>query len=139
MSFRMLIVDDSAAMRTFIKRVVDMSGLEPSAIVEAQNGREALECLASERIDVVLSDINMPVMDGEQFLMELGATGKLREIPVVIVSTDSTATRVGRALELGARGYVKKPFTPEALRNVLEEAMAGCIVQPETGSDGYGA
>jgi two-component system chemotaxis response regulator CheY len=84
---------------------------------------------------VVLSDINMPVMDGEQFLMELAATGKLREIPVVIVSTDSTATRVGRALELGARGYVRKPFTPEGLRSVLEEAMSGCAVSAAAGSD----
>ncbi|HYO83554.1 MAG TPA: response regulator [Bryobacteraceae bacterium] len=133
MSFRMLIVDDSDAMRTFIKRVVNMSGLEPSAIYEVGNGKEALECLASQPVDVILSDINMPVMDGEQFLKELASSGKLREIPVVIVSTDSTATQVGRALKLGARGYVKKPFTPEALKSVLDDAMATSTV-PRTGA-----
>jgi two-component system chemotaxis response regulator CheY len=108
----------------FIRRVVGMSGLEPDEIVEASNGAEALDVLAAKPVDVILSDINMPVMDGEQFLLALAGSGTLAEIPVVIVSTDSTATRVGRALELGAFGYVRKPFTPEALRSVLEEAMA---------------
>jgi two-component system chemotaxis response regulator CheY len=110
-------------MRTFIRRVVAMSGLEPGEILEASNGAEALGILAVGKVDVILSDINMPVMDGEQFLRELAHSGTLSRIPVVIVSTDSTTTRVGRALELGAFGYVRKPFTPEDLRSMLQQAM----------------
>jgi two-component system, chemotaxis family, chemotaxis protein CheY len=117
-----LIVDDSPLMRAFIKRVITMAGYE-SAPLEAGNGREALECLKSNRADVILTDINMPVMSGEEFLVELKKNGTLATIPTLVISTDATRDRAHRMLELGARGYLAKPFSPEALREELEKVL----------------
>lgn len=123
-----LIVDDSPLMRAFIKRVIALAGYE-SAALEAGNGREALECLKVHRADVILTDINMPVMSGEELLMELKKNGTLETTPTVVISTDATRDRAHRMMELGARGYLAKPFSPEALREELErilgEAHAG--------------
>lgn len=123
MSLRIMIVDDSPAMRTFIGRIIQLSGLDVACCIQASNGMEALNLLREELVDVVLSDINMPVMDGEQLLRELANDAALRKIPVVVVSTDSTDLRRTRMLELGARGYVRKPFAPETLRYELEMAL----------------
>ncbi|MFN3325339.1 MAG: response regulator [Bryobacteraceae bacterium] len=123
MSLRILIVDDSPVMRSFIHRVLDLSGLEYAACLQAGNGREALDVLERERVDIVLSDVNMPEMNGEEFLERLSADERIRGIPVVVISTDSTEHRMARMTELGAKGYVKKPFVPEALREVMERVM----------------
>ena len=123
MAVRTLIVDDSPVMRRFIRRTLEVSGIEVESYRQASNGQDALDQLRLEPADVVLSDINMPGMDGEQFLRELAADPGLRSIPVVVVSTDSTEHRVAQMMELGARGYVKKPFAPEALRTELERVM----------------
>jgi two-component system chemotaxis response regulator CheY len=120
-----MIVDDSPAMRTFIGRIVQLSGLDVESCIQASNGREALTLLRSQIVDVVLSDINMPLMDGEQFLKELSEDAALRGVPVVVVSTDSTDLRKKRMLALGAKGYVRKPFAPETLRYELEMAIGG--------------
>jgi two-component system chemotaxis response regulator CheY len=123
MAYRVLIVDDSPAMRTFIKRVMEISGFELSSCFEAGNGSEALDLLRQEWVDIILSDINMPGMDGEEFLRHLEADELLRALPVVVVSTDATAQRMQRMMELGARGYVTKPFSPETLRAELERTL----------------
>jgi two-component system chemotaxis response regulator CheY len=123
MAYRVLIVDDSAAMRTFVRRVIEVSGFDLASCFEAGNGEEALQVLRSEWVDLVLSDINMPVMDGEEFLRRLESDEVLRALPVVIISTDATSGRIERMMSLGARGYVTKPFTPETLRTRLEETL----------------
>jgi two-component system chemotaxis response regulator CheY len=123
MAYRVLIVDDSPAMRSFVRRVLEVSGFDLASCFQAGNGEEALEVLRSEWVDLVLSDINMPVMDGEEFLRRLEADEMLRTLPVVIISTDATANRIERMISLGARGYVTKPFTPEALREQLERTL----------------
>src|SRR6185436_11231727 len=105
MSLRIMIVDDSPAMRSFIGRIVQLSGLDVESCVQASNGMEALSMLRSQIVDVVLSDINMPLMDGEQFLAELSQDAVLKGVPVVVVSTDSTDLRRKRMLALGAKGY----------------------------------
>jgi two-component system, chemotaxis family, chemotaxis protein CheY len=120
MAYRVLIVDDSAAMRTFVRRVIDLSGFELAQCYEAGNGSDALRLLRREWVDVILSDINMPEMDGEEFLRQLEADELLRGIPVIVVSTDATTARMDRMLSLGARRYVTKPFLPERLRSELE-------------------
>ena len=79
--------------------------------------------LAQNDVHVVLTDINMPVMNGEEFVAELAAQGRLATLPVVVVSTDSTSIRMDRMVELGAHGYVTKPFTPEVLGAELERVM----------------
>ena len=123
MSLRIMIVDDSPAMRSFIGRIIQLSGLDVASCVHAANGQEALNLLRREMVDIVLSDINMPVMDGEKLLQELAKDAELMKVPVVVVSTDSTDLRRKRMLELGAKGYVRKPFAPETLRNELELAL----------------
>ncbi len=123
MAYNVLIVDDSPAMRLFVRRVVDMSGIDRGDCYEAGNGREALAVLRCQSVDVVLSDINMPVMDGEQFLRQIEADEKLRSVPVIVVSTDRTETRVERMISLGARGYITKPFLPQTLREEIEKVL----------------
>jgi two-component system chemotaxis response regulator CheY len=123
MAYRILIVDDSPAMRAFIRRVIEISGFELSCSFEAANGQEALDVLRHEWVDLVLTDINMPAMDGEEFLRRIEADEVLRALPVVVVSTDATSGRIDRMLALGARGYVTKPFLPETLRAELERTL----------------
>jgi len=118
-----LIVDDSPVMRAFVGRVLQLSGMPIKRRLEASNGREALDLLRNEHVDLILTDINMPGMDGEQFVRCLEQDQALRSIPVVVISTDGTENRVHRMLSLGARGYVTKPFLPETLRNELEQVL----------------
>ena len=123
MAFNVLIVDDSPAMRTFVRRVLDLSGLSVGRYLEAPNGEEALALLQAEWVDIILTDINMPAMDGEEFVRRLEQDELLRSIPVLVVSTDRTENRVRQMLTLGAKGYVKKPFLPETLREELERVL----------------
>lgn len=123
MAYRVLIVDDSAVMRAFIRRIMLLSGIEAAEFLEAGDGGEALEILRREWVDVVLTDINMPGMDGEQLVRRLEQDDLLKSLPVVVVSTDRTESRVSQMISLGARGYVKKPFLPETLRAELERVL----------------
>ena len=123
MAYRILIVDDSPAMRAFVRRVLDLSGFEASLCVEAANGAEALRFLRAEWMDAIVTDINMPVMDGEELLRNLATDDLLRSIPVIVISTDATEGRIERLLSLGARGYVTKPFAPEDLRQELDRTL----------------
>jgi two-component system chemotaxis response regulator CheY len=123
MPYRVLIADDSPVMRSFIRRVIEFSGFELSDCFEAANGEEALEILGSEWVDAILTDINMPVVDGEELLRRLRMDDALKSIPVIVISTDATRNRIDRLLALGARGYVTKPFLPETLRGELERHL----------------
>ncbi|HEX3746322.1 MAG TPA: response regulator [Bryobacteraceae bacterium] len=123
MAYRVLIVDDSPAMRTFVRRVIAMSGFEMSDCFEAANGLEALEVLRTEWVDAILTDINMPGMDGQEFLRRVSQDELLRSIPAIVISTDATAHRIESMTSLGARGYVTKPFLPETLRDELERTL----------------
>jgi len=123
MRIHVLIVDDSPAMRMFIRRVLDLSGMDVGRCLEAANGEEALCLLESNWVDVVLTDINMPQMDGEELLRRMSGNRVLRLTPVVVVSTDRTEGRIETMMTLGARGYVTKPFAPETLREELERAL----------------
>ena len=123
MAYSVMIVDDSRSMRTFVRRVMDLSGFEVGSCLNAGNGAEALALLNENRVDIILTDINMPEMNGEDFVRRLEEQDKFRAIPVVVVSTDATENRIHRMLELGAKGYVVKPFSPEALRNELERVL----------------
>ena len=123
MAFRILVVDDSPAMRSYVRRIAAMSGLAVSEVVEAGDGMEAMERLRSTWVDVVVTDINMPRMDGEAFVSAMEQDEFLRLIPVVVVSTDATGPRIERMLSLGAKGYLRKPFAPERLRDELERVL----------------
>ena len=123
MPFSVLIVDDSPVMRGFIRRVIHLTGLEVATYLEASDGRAALSLLRQQPVDLVLTDINMPGMNGEELLRQMKFEGFLKKIPTLVVSTDATEQRVKKMLELGARGYVTKPFSPEVLKQRLEEVL----------------
>lgn len=123
MAIRVLIVDDSPAMRTFIIRVFKLSGLEIEECLQACNGQDALELLKDHSVDIILTDVNMPTMNGEEFLQNLYEDERLRTIPVLVVSTDGSEHRVQRMMSLSAKGYLRKPFSPEHLREKMEDLL----------------
>jgi len=135
MAFDVMIVDDSPAMRRFIKRVIEVSGFTVGRYLEAGNGQEALDQLDQEWVDVVLTDINMPVMDGEALVEAMRQREHLALIPVIVISTDATEARIDRLRSLGAQGYVTKPFAPERLRIEIETVLG---VTPEGALVGAG-
>ena len=123
-----LVVDDSAAIRKILQRVLRQTGISIGAIHEAGDGQEALNLLKDHPVRMVLTDINMPKMDGLQLLAALKAAPQWSSIPVVMITTEGGETKVGEAVRLGAAGYVRKPFTAdqikEKLAGVLELAPA---------------
>jgi two-component system chemotaxis response regulator CheY len=122
-----LVVDDSAAIRKILTRVLRQTGMAIQTIHEAGDGQEALAVVAQHRIDLVLSDINMPKMDGLQLLASLKASPQWQEIPVVMITTEGGETKVAEAVRLGAAGYVRKPFTADQIKEklvgILEQAV----------------
>jgi two-component system chemotaxis response regulator CheY len=138
MPIDVMLVDDSSAIRKMIRRVLDITGLDLGRVEEAANGREALEKLAGLPVDIVLTDINMPEMDGEVFVRHLREDARLGAIPVVVVSTDSTSLRRQRLESLGAQGYLSKPFTPEKLRDELERVLGQCCTDAFTQENTFG-
>ena len=118
-----LIVDDSAAIRKILQRVLGQANVPISHVFEAADGLEALAVLKANRVGLVLSDINMPNMDGLQFLSEMRAVEEWKSIPVVMITTEGSQAKVMEAVQLGASGYVRKPFTPDQIK----EKLAGLI------------
>jgi len=123
MAFTILVVDDSETMRAVIKKTVLMSGVPIGEFCEAGNGKEALQILEETWVDVVLSDINMPEMGGIEFLQEVKKNEVLKNIPVIFISTESSQARMNEVADLGAAAYVKKPFMPGQIREVLLEVL----------------
>jgi two-component system chemotaxis response regulator CheY len=113
---RTLIVDDSSVMRKIVARALQQGGVSIGEILEAGNGAEALEILRRQRVDLVLSDINMPVMDGLEFVRQLQQVENARGIPVVMITTEGSESHVMQAISCGARGYIRKPFTPDQMK-----------------------
>lgn len=123
MSFNVMIVDDSGAMRAVIRKIIAISGFKVDRCIEATNGREALEMLAKDWVDVILSDINMPEVNGLELLISLKQDDLFREIPVIMITTEGSEERREEALTSGARGFIKKPFLPEDLKRILHEVI----------------
>ena len=127
---RLMIVDDSEPMRRYIRRIADLSDLEIEGYVEAENGKEALDLLERETVDIVLTDVNMPVMSGQEFMVQLSQHPELSKVPVVVVSTDRTTERIRSMACMGALGYIEKPFSPERLATELRR-VAGVVAEAE--------
>jgi len=111
-----LIVDDSSVMRKIVERALRQAGLAIASVFEAASGVEGLDILRSQRVDLILSDINMPNMDGLEFLRQLRAQNLAPNIPVVMITTEGSEDHVREAIVAGAQGYIRKPFTAEQIK-----------------------
>ena len=123
MGLNILIVDDSSLTRKAIRRIIDMIDLDAELTLEAEDGQKALEVIAENHIDLVLADLNMPIMDGMEMIFHLRGDEKTKSIPVVIVSTESSTTRVEKLLADGVNNYLHKPFTPEKLKDIITQTI----------------
>ena len=123
MGLNILIVDDSSLTRKAIRRIIDMLELEMEQIFEAENGSEALKILDKTNIDLVLADLNMPEMNGIEMIYQMRGNEATKDIPVVLVTTESSTTRIEGLLANGAKAYLHKPFTPEELKEVVTQAI----------------
>ncbi|MBF0110270.1 MAG: response regulator [Magnetococcales bacterium] len=122
---RVLIVDDSSVMRKIVSRGLRQAGFKVDDILEAGDGQEALGILAGDsNFQLILSDWNMPVMDGLNFVKSVrGGSGPSKSIPIVMVTTEGGESKVQAAIEAGANGHIKKPFTPDTLKATLGQFM----------------
>ena len=119
MSYSILIVDDSLPMRSIIKKTIKSAGFGKSEFLEAANGKEALNLMKNNWVDMVLTDHNMPVMNGLEFIRAVKADELLKTIPMVVISTEGNESRIKEFLDCGAVGYLAKPFSAEAFRDLI--------------------
>jgi two-component system chemotaxis response regulator CheY len=127
MSISALIIDDSSVMRKIIERLLKQAGLELSTVLEAGNGVEALTLLKDNKVDLILCDINMPVMNGLEFIKQLPEVENAKGVPVVMVTTEGSESHVVQALSAGAKGYIRKPFTPEQVKENVLSLLVGKV------------
>ena len=122
---KVLIVDDSSVMRKIVERALRQAGLNITEVLEASNGAEALAEVQKGSLDIILSDINMPVMDGLEFLKSLATMECAKGVPVVMITTEGSEARVVEELSAGAKGYLRKPFTPEQVKERISPLLGG--------------
>ena len=121
---RALIVDDSSVMRKIVERSLRQAGLDELVVCEAGTGMEALEILRGQNFDLILSDINMPSMDGLEFVRQIREHKLAPGVPVVMITTESSEEHVKQAIQAGARGYIRKPFTAEQVKERVLPLLA---------------
>ena len=131
---RVLVADDSAVMRAMIVKSLRLAGLPLGDVYQAADGAEALRLLEEHWVDLALVDINMPVMDGEELIVRLRSDEATADLPVLVVSTEGSETRIARLRAAGA-AFLRKPFTPEDLCSAIVQLIG---VEPEEGADGGG-
>ncbi len=124
-NIRALIVDDSSVMRKIVERSLRQAGLDIVEVCEAGNGVEALAILQQQKVDLILCDINMPVMGGLEFVKQLPGMANAKGVPVVMITTEGNEANVVQALSAGARGYIRKPFTPGQVKEHVLPVLAG--------------
>lgn len=119
MPLNVLVVDDSSVMRAMIIKTMRMSGLDLGDVHQAANGREGLETARDNWVDLVVADINMPVMNGEEMIDRMRADAELADTPIIVISTEGSATRIERLERKGVK-FIHKPFTPEIIRDAIK-------------------
>ncbi|MDP3478725.1 MAG: response regulator [Desulfoprunum sp.] len=129
---KIVVADDSTTARMFVIRCLEIIGLNGAEFLPAANGREALELLKKNGADLLVTDLNMPEMDGATLLKKVKASPGLHEIPVVVVSSGSNPAKNEELKKLGALAVLEKPVSPAALLDVL-----GALIHPkEKSNDG---
>lgn len=123
MAYNILVVDDSETVRAVLAKAIEMSGVEVKSLLTAGNGQEALDILDRDWVDLVFADINMPVMGGVEMVRRMMADDGMKAIPVVIVSTEGSATRIKGLMDSGVKAFLRKPFTPEGLKSTIDGIM----------------
>lgn len=123
MAYTVLVVDDSSSIRAIIKKIIKVSGFDIGAFLDASDGQEALAVMEANQVDLVLTDINMPNMNGLELVARIRENSTLASIPVVVVSTEGSEKKMAEAMALGAVGYVKKPFVPEEIKQTLNRIL----------------
>jgi len=134
MSLNILVVDDSDVIRAMIRRTLSLSGVDVGTVYEAAHGREALDVLAEEWVDLVLADINMPVMTGAEMIERMHRNADMRDVPIIVVSTEGATERVDELMALGVAAWVRKPFTPEEIRRTILDVIASWAPPLEVGA-----
>ncbi len=119
-----LIVDDSSVMRKIVERSLRQAGIKLEKVIEAENGAEALKLVHGQAIDVIFSDINMPKMDGIEFLRQIQRIESAKTIPILMITTEGGEQKVMEAISLGAKGYIRKPFSPDQVREQVSGVFA---------------
>lgn len=125
MSLNILIVDDSEIVRRVIKKTLDIAEIPYTELHEAGNGREALDILNDKWIDLIFTDINMPVMGGVEMVNRLAEDDVLEDVPIVVVSTEGSKSRIDQLKKNGVSAYLRKPVTPEQLRDIVFDLIGG--------------
>ena len=120
MPLNVLIVDDSSVMRAMIIKTIRMSGLDLGDVYQAGNGKEGLDAARANWVDLVVADINMPVMNGEEMIDQMKADPELSALPTIVISTEGSATRIQRLEKKGVT-FIHKPFTPEIIRDAIQD------------------
>jgi two-component system, chemotaxis family, chemotaxis protein CheY len=123
MSYAILVADDSSIVRTMVKKAIAMAGLPVAQVFEAANGKEALDILAENWVDIVFADLNMPEMNGTELVEKMSQDSMLVSTPVVIVSSEQNQTKIDELRSKGIRAYIKKPFRPEGFREVVDTVL----------------
>lgn len=119
----LLIVDDSLAIRKILQRTLRQAGFTLGNVYEAGDGEEALEVLRTHKVGLILTDVNMPNMDGLQLLGHVKASDEWKDLPVFVISTEGGQSKVIEAVRLGATGYLRKPFTADQIKGRLEKYL----------------
>jgi two-component system chemotaxis response regulator CheY len=125
MALNIMIVDDSETVRSVLAKALRLSGVEVNELHQASNGREALDLMAANWIDLIFCDINMPVMGGVEMIEAMQTDEAINNVPVVIVSTEGSKTRMEQLKSKGVVAYIRKPFTPETIRSTVESVIGG--------------
>lgn len=123
MTIRILIVDDSLPMRAVIQKTIKASGYASAEFFQAGNGREALDVMKEEWVDIVITDYNMPDMNGLELIAAMKADAEMQSVPALMVTTEGSQEKIDQFIAKGAAGYIKKPFTPEEIRDKLIEIL----------------
>ena len=123
MSFNILVVDDSKTTRTIIGKILQMAQVPVRDLHEASNGKEALKILENKWIDLIFTDINMPVMNGIEMIDNMKKNDLISDIPVVVISTEGSQKRINDLQDKGIKAYIRKPFTPEQICSIITNIL----------------